>query len=410
MRTTHIAAALLAVLPVHAARAQEVLATGSKKPMPAEWIDKATGHRVVRLSGPTGPISNWYFHNNPFIEHRPGTNDGDRMVFDNEVDGVRQVFTIDLATRKTEQLTMDPASKRLLPMIARATREVLYQSGDSIYAVQADTRKVRKLYTFPADRRGGVATVNADATLLAGSFAAPGQAEIGRTYPKKSDYFDRIYDAHLKNSLFTIDLRTGALKVIHSEDTWLGHVQFSPTDPEILMFCHEGPWHKVDRIWRYDVKDGSVTLMHKRSMPMEIAGHEFFAPDGKSIWFDLQKPRGQAFYLAGADVRTGQDVGIYRMTANEWSIHYAMAPNGTLFAGDGGDPTQVAHAPDGMWIQAFHPDGQWFRPERLVDMKLHDYRALEPNVHFSPDGKWVIFGGTFEGRKETYMVEVVKRP
>jgi oligogalacturonide lyase len=108
-------------------------------------------------------------------------------------------------------------------------------------------------------------------------------------------------------------------------------------------------------------------------------------------------------------VRTGAEVGRYRMTANAWSIHYAMAPDGTLFAGDGGDPTQVAHAPDGMWIQAFHPDGQWFRPERLVNMKAHDYRALEPNVHFSPDGKWIVFGATFEGRKETYMVEVAQR-
>jgi oligogalacturonide lyase len=29
-------------------------------------------------------------------------------------------------------------------------------------------------------------------------------------------------------------------------------------------------------------------------------------------------------------------------------------------------------------------------------------------VHFSPDGKWIIFGGTFEGRKETYAVEIAK--
>jgi oligogalacturonide lyase len=166
------------------------------------------------------------------------------------------------------------------------------------------------------------------------------------------------------------------MKVIHSEDTWLGHVQFSPTDPNILMFCHEGPWHKVDRIWRYDVKDGSVTLMHKRSMPMEIAGHEFFAPDGKSIWFDLQQPRGKTFYLAGADVRTGAEIGRYQMTANEWSIHYAMTPGGTLFAGDGGDPTQVAHAQDGMWIQAFHPDGAWFRP--LLALAEHSRADWRP--------------------------------
>ena len=73
-----------------AAWAQQVLETGAKQPMPQEWIDKDTGHRVLRLSGATGPISNWYFHNNPFVPQKGS--EGDRMVYSNEIDGVRQLF------------------------------------------------------------------------------------------------------------------------------------------------------------------------------------------------------------------------------------------------------------------------------------------------------------------------------
>lgn len=406
MKMNRIVTLALAALLSQAALAQQVLVTGSQKPMPAEWIDKDTGHLVRRLSGPTGPISNWYFHNNPFVAQQGG--EGDRMVFVNQVDGIAQAFTLNLKDGKTEQITNDPAPKRVLPMIARRTREILYQAGDTLYATGIDTRKTRKLYTFPAGQRGGFATINADGTVLAGSVAAPEQIEIGRRYPKKSDYFDRIYDAHLLNSIFTIDIASGAMKTVHSENNWLGHIQFSPTDPDILMFCHEGPWHKVDRIWRYDLKDKTTTLMHKRTMPMEIAGHEGFSPDGRMIWFDLQKPRGEQFYFAGADVASGREVARYALGANEWSIHYAVAPGEKLFAGDGGDPTQVAHAPDGMWIYAFYPIGARFRSEKLVNMKAHGYRDLEPNVHFTPDGKWVVFGGTFEGRHETYAVQVDK--
>jgi oligogalacturonide lyase len=406
MKMNNILTLAIAALLSQAALAQQVLVTGSQKPMPQEWIDKDTGHLVRRLSGPTGPISNWYFHNNPFIGQQGG--EGERMVFTNQVDGVAQAFTLNLKDGKTQQITHDPAQKRILPMIARSTREVLYQSGDTLYATSVDTKKTRKLYTFAEGQRGGFATINASGSVLAGSIAAPEQIEIGRTYPKKSEYFDRIFDAHLLNSIFTIDIASGEMKTVHSENNWLGHIQFSPTDPDILLFCHEGPWHKVDRIWRYNLKDKSTTLMHKRSMPMEIAGHEGFSPDGRTIWFDLQKPRGQTFYLAGADVATGREVANYALTANEWSIHYAVAPGEKLFAGDGGDATQVAHAPDGMWIYAFYPDGQRFRSEKLVNMKAHGYRDLEPNVHFTPDGKWVVFGGTFEGRHETYAVQVAK--
>ncbi|MCG2583941.1 oligogalacturonate lyase family protein [Massilia sp. TS11] len=402
MRRLMIGASLL--LATLAAHAQQVLETGSLKPMPKVWIDKDTGHRIKRLEGRQGQISNWYFHNNPFFA--PLKDEGDRMLFSESDGKARQVYTLNLKDDSIVQLTEGEENKRLLPMTSQNTREAIYMAGQSLYAVNVDTKKSRKLYTFPDNVRPNVATINADASMVAGSFADPQQGEILRQYPKKADFFPRIFDAHLKNSLFTVDLRTGEYKVIHEENTWLGHVQFSPTDPDVLMFCHEGPWDKVDRIWNINVKNGKVTLMHKRSMPMEIAGHEFFQPDGKVIWFDLQKPRAQTFYLAGADVASGAPVAAYQMTADDWSIHFAISPDKTMFAGDGGDPTQVARAKDGMWIYAFRPVNERFQSERLVNMKAHDYRGLEPNVHFTPDGKWIVFGGTFEGRHATYAVEI----
>jgi oligogalacturonide lyase len=75
---------------------------------------------------------------------------------------------------------------------------------------------------------------------MAGAKASDEQKEILKKYPAKSDFFNRIYDAKLPNDLWKIDLKTAKLSMIHTENTWLGHVQFSPTDPKLLMFCHEG--------------------------------------------------------------------------------------------------------------------------------------------------------------------------
>jgi oligogalacturonide lyase len=133
--------------------------------------------------------------------------------------------------------------------------------------------------------------------------------------------------------------------------------------------------------------------MHERTMYMEIAGHEFFSPDGQTIWFDLQKPRGVTFYLAGLDLATGKETH-YGLKRDEWSIHYNISPDQTMFAGDGGDSGQVAHAADGRWIYLFRPEGDSLRSEKMVNMKNHDY-DLEPNVHFSPDGQWIIFRADF---------------
>ncbi len=155
--------------------------------------------------------------------------------------------------------------------------------------------------------------------------------------------------------LFTIDLRTGAIKVLLHSTDWVNHLLFSPTDPELLMYCHEGPWQKVDRIWTIHTDGTHNTLIHKRTMFMEIAGHEFWGHDGKTIWYDWQTPKGEDFWLAGYNVETGKRTA-YHMQRNEWSIHFNVSSDATLFCGDGGDPGQVAHAPDGEWIYLFHPE------------------------------------------------------
>ena len=43
------------------------------------------------------------------------------------------------------------------------------------------------------------------------------------------------------------------------------------------------------------------------------------------------------------------------------------------------------------------------RAEKLVNMAKHNYR-LEPNVHFTPDQKWVVFRSNMFG--DTYVFAV----
>lgn len=395
------------------ATAQPVLETGGRQ-MPNEWIDKDTKHKVIKLTRNDGSNLSFYFHNNPFI--------GNKMVYyssnRNDVSGIRkqetfstntrnkQLHLLDLATLKSEQLTFH-SSPMNGEIVHNKSGNVYYQIRDSIFSVNAHTKKVQLVFVFPPDFKANITTVNADGTLLAGAKSDEKEREIFRNNPEKRDYFNLIYEAKLPRTLFTIDIANKKINKIFTDSAWLNHIQFSPTDPSLLMFCHEGPWHKVDRIWTINVNTKQVKLMHKRTMPMEIAGHEWFAPDGKKIWFDLQQPRGQTFFVAGVDVSTGEAMK-YAIQRDEWSIHFNLSRDQQLFCGDGGDSGQVAKAKDGRWIYLFRPNGDHFVSERLVNMKHHNYR-LEPNVHFSPDGKWVIFRANFEGVENVYAVEIERR-
>ena len=179
----------------------------------------------------------------------------------------------------------------------------------------------------------------------------------------------------------------------------------------------------MDRIWTIRSDGSDLKLVHQRTMTMEIAGHEFWSADGRTIWYDLQTPRGEDFWVAGCDVSDSSRTR-YHLQRNEWGVHFNVSPDGKLFSSDGGDEKMVAHAPDGKWLYLLRPElledrsagnvdtrqlikSGVFHSEKLVNMAKHDY-ALEPNAMFSPDMKWLIFRSNLSGANQVYAVELEK--
>jgi oligogalacturonide lyase len=216
--------------------------------------------------------------------------------------------------------------------------------------------------------------------------------------------------------IFSIDIRTGERRTITQSKDWLNHVQFSPTDPTLMMYCHEGPWQKVDRIWTIRTDGSAKTKIHRRTMQGEIAGHEYWAPDGRTIWYDLVLRQGGR-WLAGQDVQTGKRRW-YAIGAGQSAYHYASSSDGSTFSGDGGN--------DAKYISLFHPKADssdravttldaakliatgTLETERVANLSKHDY-TLEPNQHFTPDGRWLVYRSDMEGRPAIYAVEIAAR-
>ncbi len=418
---------------------------------PASWVDKDTGHRVIRLTSEAGS-SGFYFNVNAYSP------DGKLMAYV-APDGIH---VLDLGTMKTRLLVSNPPRDAAAApggyfrngvhavVAGRKTNSIFFTRYDSsgnsssLYKVDMYTGVVKKLVAIPP--RASLASINADETLGVGVYdenPADAAKEYGRNRPApspspsgargahpqagnlvqpegKGAMMERRLAARIPVVLYTINLKSGKVTpLLHSTD-WIGHMLFSPADPTLLMYCHEGPWQKVDRIWTIRTDGSHNMLIHKRTMAMEIAGHEFWGLDGKTIWYDWQFPKGEDFFLAGYDLETHKRTA-YHMQRNEWSIHFNVTQGADLFTGDGGDPGQVAKAPNGEWIELFHPrmlkvtginqPDFWqpgvFDSEHLVNMAHHNYR-LEPNVRFSPDKKLVIFTSNMFGPSYVFGVEVEK--
>ena len=388
--------------------------------IPTEWIDPDTGHRVVRLSREPGTAS-LYFHQNAYSA------DGKKLVVTNS----HGIATINLATRQIEQIVEGRVN---ILVTGHKTGRIYYTRDGAIFATNLDTKETREVAKIPTQSgRGGAIAVNADETMLVGVAADPDGKTVPRTPPPNGNggSLERNWAAGTAKMLYTIDIKTGTFRKIYTENDWTNHLQMSPTDPNLIMFCHEGPWHFNDRVWTIRTDGTGLRLLHERTMNMEISGHEFFAADGKTVWYDLQTPKSSVFWVAGVELATGHRTW-YNVDRKDWSVHYNVSSDGKLFAGDGGGPNSVAaRSPDGetlqppgngQWIYLFRPtmvkgssfrdkkdlvDVGYFKSERLVNLAKHDYR-LEPNVTFSPDRKWIVFRSNMFGPTHVFAVEVAK--
>lgn len=411
----------------------------SNQSAPKSFVDPISGHTIIRLSEQDNTRA-LYFHDNAF------THDSRYVVMD-APDG------IGLYDFTTQQYKTLASGKFEVIMVSRKkpicyARKILtenYTGKDNgnifdhieYVAIEIPSGKTKSLGIFP---KGFITTVNADDTLMAGAFTS----RFYELQPgPKLEHTDGGYNALDKNGkplsfaaakevrmadrlaqnipmeIFTINIETGERKVVTASNDWLNHVQFSPTDPHQLMYCHEGPWHMVDRIWTIRTDGSQKQSIHSRSMNMEIAGHEFFSYDGKTIYYDLQTPRGEKFWLSTYHLETKKRVW-YHLERDEWSVHFQISPDGKVLAGDGGDHEMVAQARDGKYLYLFEPTliedlgvsapnaEALVRPgklhsKKLVDMGKHDYR-VEPNVQFSPDQKYLVFRSNMHGAIHTYAV------
>jgi oligogalacturonide lyase len=387
---------------------------------PTNWVDPDTGHRVIRLTREPGSDS-FYFNCNSY------TPDGKKMAYSTR----GGISVLNLATLESKQSVAGPAKPVMVgyktPTLyyTRATRDPLFSE---LWCANLDTGEDRKLADLP--RRASVVAINADETLGAGTFIE-GSANVGGAFAggapsgrmtatnlgepaNKGQMMAARLAAKLPMTMFTIDLRTGKLHTLleHSTD-WLNHLQFSPTDPALLLYCHEGDWQMVDRVWTIRTDGTQNQLIHRRMMNMEMAGHEWWGADGKSLFYQLHFPRGgRVSFIASYNVQTQERVWL-QYGPDQTSIHDNSSPDGKLFCGDGdtGSP----------WIFLFRPvfvrdrgtlgehliQGGYLQSEKLVNMSKHNYH-LEPNPSFTPDQKFIVFRSNMFGPDYVFAVEIAK--
>lgn len=391
---------------------QQSTSLGSQN-IPVTWVDSDTGQRVTRLTSEPDSRS-LYFNQNAF------TPDGKQMVYLAN----KSIYVVALTGNNPTRLLVPGPIDSIV--VGRKTPTVYFTKAADrgFYGINVNTGQTLKILDLPLHAR--ITTLNADetvaaGTLIEGSVSSSVQQDtdpVLRSAPLTEDQMDARLAARLPMALFALDLRTASIKTLLRSTDWLDEVMFSPKDPTLLMYCHQGPWTEVDRIWTIRTDGTKNEPVHKRTLSREAVGNAFWDSDGNRIWYDLQSPFGETFYLASYNVKTGQRVR-YPIERDEWSIHYNAAVDDKVFCGDGSDSTGPAVALDGKWIELFAPRVRAepsdpskqnliqtgsLQPWHLVNLSKQKY-SVEPNARFSPEHKLVIFTSNMFGPSYVFAVD-----
>lgn len=362
---------------------------------PAEdetYSDPTTGATVRRLTGYPGADTRHPYFTEPCLY-----DDGRRMVVSSDRTGESQAYSLDLESGLLTQLTDVPeaaddgTSNR--PAIVEDGDAVYCWSGDRMVAVDFDTLSVRTLYEKPEGYVGKIPGVRADDGAVIVSIVENVRDRTG------DDWMTEKFEMGPHSKVLSIPTDGGDVEVLHEEEKWIGHVNPSPTRPELLTYCEEGPWHRVEnRIWVLNSDTGERWQV--RNTPAEGGvGHEYWLGDGERVGYHgFEEVDGERRAFAGSARYDDTDRMETEIPVRTTHTH-AQTPE--LLVSDGSPDTGVSLA------YRWDDDAEAYEGPRML--ATHDWRAdsPHPHSHVLPDESAVAFDSDrYEGESDAYLVEM----
>ena len=359
---------------------------------------RASGIKVRRLT-------NWKGHSiHPYFTENGWYDNNTKMLLMSDRHNARNIFSIEISSGEISRLTDFKPGEHVeihssLGINAKRN-EIYYKLGTKLFALSLDTLESRFIYAPPEGyKMGGVNP------LACGNFivAALGEDLSAKVYTNTSAGYVGMYEtfqAKPDGRIIRINLDTNEADELWREQCWVGHVNPSPTQPHLLTFCHEGPWHLVDhRIWLLDLNTGKAVKIRERKAQGELIGHEYWFEDGLHIGYQCHTPTGETPITWFGYVKhdgTGE-VEVTECKHPRNTPDHIHSLDDSIFCSD-----------TGRSINIFKKKGDKYDGPRALCM--HDssffWGGHHPHPRITPDKKHVVYNSTNLGYCNVFMAEL----
>ena len=365
------------------------------------YTDPQTGATVTRLTSMLTNSNHLYFTNNCFY------NGGKSLVFSSDRDNCPNLYTLELESGIITQLTdlpipdVYPCGNSLqLTYVSDVTETAVFFNGNSLTAIHIPTRLSRVIYEIPKGYGKHIVSISAD-----GKYAFTNIIEdVSARRTEKT--LQGTFDCHPHCAIIKIAIDGSGHETVWEENNFIAHVNASPTDPNLITFCHEGFWEQVDhRLWALDLRVGKPYKLHECAKG-EAIGHEYWFADGKRIGYHGLRncnrigPTDEELLgnsqLGAVNFDGTNDVS-YEFPFN---MGHIFSRDESLIVGDGDRR--------GKYLRLWKLENGGYSEPRALCLHRCSFKTQSCHVHprITPDGKHVLYTSDESGYNQLYLVRI----
>lgn len=368
------------------------------------YVDPYSSREIVQLTQYLGNSNHLYFTDPVWIVPDKV------MIFTSDRENQSNLFRLDLDSGKILQLTDLKGRGRPGGCFSAANRCHYFWWKDELIELHVDTLDERVLYRLD-DRMhaGGGSDPTADGKYVCTLIMEQPQQKA----PSISFSYSRFREFFLAKPLtqiIRIEVATGHVEVVHEDHCYCGHINTSPVLPDIMTFCHEGPWNLVDqRIWGLNIRSGDMWKIRPQDMgnPEDVAiGHEYWFADGQRIGYHGRPRSGKGEHIFGFRKWDDSDAIEARFPFSSTHFH---SLDETMIVGDG-TPAFVftSDSPARPYIQLFKWDGVRYVGPRILAYHRSTFnnQHAHPHPRFTPDGSAILYNSDLTSYSNIYKAEI----
>jgi len=366
------------------------------------YTDSYSGREIIRLTDHLGHSSHLYFTDPCWLQ------DNRSFIFASDRQNATNLYSYHLDSAEIRQLTdlKRDGGERPAGCFSQVANCHYFWWRGQLIELDVDTLVERTVYEVPAgmtatDARPGVTSdAKYVCTRIMEELKSSG---VDFAY---SHFRDR-FNAKPFCQILRIEIATGKAEIIHEDRCYITHENASPTLPDIMTFCHEGPWDLVgQRIWGLNIQTGETWKIRSQEGLNIAIGHEYWFDDGIHIGYHGRFTDGGEHHIYGRCKWDNSD--LVEVDFPYHSTHFC-SKNENLIVGDGTAAAVFSQQGDAEpFIQLFSWDGQRYENPRVLAYHRSTFNDQHAHCHprFTPDGKYVMYSSDLNRYANIYLVEV----